>query len=46
MYSQVHNSVQTATIDKSGSMDVSSLYAKQKHLGCKKRRGQSEAAVI
>ena len=22
------------------------LYAKQKHLGCKKRRGQSEAAVI
>ena len=23
-----------------------SLYAKQKHPGCKKRRGQSEAAVI
>ena len=22
------------------------LYAKQKHPGCKKRRGQSEAAVI
>ena len=22
------------------------VYAKQKHLGCKKRRGQSEAAVI
>ena len=22
------------------------IYAKQKHLGCKKRRGQSEAAVI
>ena len=22
------------------------MYAKQKHLGCKKRRGQSEAAVI
>ena len=25
---------------------ASQLYAKQKHLGCKKRRGQSEAAVI
>ena len=23
-----------------------SIYAKQKHLGCKKRQGQSEAAVI
>ena len=22
------------------------VYAKQKHLGCKKRRGQSEAAII
>ena len=25
---------------------IAILYAKQEHLGCKKRRGQSEAAVI
>ena len=26
--------------------DMYLWYAKQKHLGCKRRRGQSEAAVI
>ena len=28
------------------SLTSSYIYAKQKHPGCKKRRGQSEAAVI
>ena len=29
-----------------GMCYADNLYANQKHLGCKKRRGQSEAAVI
>ena len=28
------------------SLDIAKFNAKQKHPGCKKRRGQSEAAVI
>ena len=36
----------SSVIRQTKTIQISMYNAKQKHLGCKKRRGQSEAAII
>ena len=44
----MHLSTHTSTITFQSKIngEVGNVYAKQKHLGCKKMRGQSEATMV